>query len=460
MAPLHPVTCHVRVLQSCGLVGYRKVLAADCTMGKWPLAQADAKAHEHYCPFVQSSLGSSVDSVDTCLHSTRASPHARCMWPRLKLPPWCLTAYAAPSAFLSPLGRSEGISSSSAGASRGHPLLAPCLNGIGKFAHLIDLDFMGDLINYLRKLAGGGSNSDGSSEKFWKQLTVAERLRCCIVAFKVMRNNLDALNIDLQDFFVQLYSIILEYKPGRDQGEILAEALKIMLCDDRQHDMQRSAAFIKRLATFSLCFGSAESMAAMVTVKHLLQKNVKCRNLLENDAGGGSVSGPIAKYQPYASDPNLSAALASVLWELNLLSKHYHPAVSTLASSISTMHTAQNQVYHSNVSPQQAFTESSLERESFNLKTDTGKQNHKRRRSGSSMLDNNSMNTDITRETDEDMVRKKLSEHFLVVHDISETKRLRSELDQTASSLRLYELYKMQKKLKKGASKPKKMIKM
>ncbi|GFZ12632.1 binding protein [Actinidia rufa] len=250
----------IRVLQGCGLVGYRKVLAAGCTMGKWPLAQVDAKAH---------------------------------------------------------VNRTEGISSSSAGASGGHPLLAPCLNGIGKFAHLIDLDFMGDLINYLRKLAGGGNNSDGSSYKFSKQLTVAERLCCCIVAFKVMRNNLDALNIDLQDFFVQLYSIIQEYRPGsRDQGEILAEALKIMLCDDRQHDMQCSAAFIKCLATFSLCFGSAESMAAMVTVKQLLQKNVKCQNLLENDAGGGSVSGPIAKYQPYASDPILSGALASVLWDL------------------------------------------------------------------------------------------------------------------------------------------------
>ena len=48
---------------------------------------------------------------------------------------------------------------------------------------------------------------------------------------------------------------------SRDEGEVLAEALKIMLCDDRQHDMQKAAAFIKRLATFSLCFGSAESMA-------------------------------------------------------------------------------------------------------------------------------------------------------------------------------------------------------
>lgn len=48
---------------------------------------------------------------------------------------------------------------------------------------------------------------------------------------------------------------------SRDQGEVLAEALKIMLCEDRQHDMQKAAAFVKRLATFSLCFGSAESMA-------------------------------------------------------------------------------------------------------------------------------------------------------------------------------------------------------
>ncbi|CAB4307427.1 unnamed protein product [Prunus armeniaca] len=154
--------------------------------------------------------------------------------------------------------RSEANASLSTGASEPHPLLAPCLKGLGKFSHLIDMDFMGDLINYLKKLASGGSDSENTS----KCLTVSERLRCCIVAFKVMKSNLDALNVDLQDFFVQLYNIILEYRPGRDQGEVLAEALKIMLCEDRQHDMQKAAAFVKRLATFSLCSGSAESMAA------------------------------------------------------------------------------------------------------------------------------------------------------------------------------------------------------
>uniref|UniRef100_A0A6N2LYN4 Nucleolar complex protein 3 homolog n=2 Tax=Salix viminalis TaxID=40686 RepID=A0A6N2LYN4_SALVM len=333
------------------------------------------------------------------------------------------------------------------GESGAHPLLAPCLNGLGKFTHFIDLDYMGDLMNYLKKLAGGGSNSDNSSEKCAKGLTVSERLQCCIVAFKVMRSNLDALNVDLQGFFVQLYNLILEYRPGRDEGEVLAEALKIMLCEDRQHDMQKAAAFVKRLATFSLCFGSAESMAALVTLKQLLQKNVKCRNLLENDAGGGSVSGSIAKFQPYATDPNLSGALASVLWELDLLCKHYQPAISTIASSISTMNTSHNQVYLSSTSPQQVFRDLSLEQESFNPKPDLRKANNKRKRgSGPSTLATIEENLNSTGSLDEDELRKKLSNHFNLLRDFKENEKLRNELDRTTSALQLYEEYKKQKK--------------
>ncbi|XP_038996576.1 nucleolar complex protein 3 homolog isoform X2 [Hibiscus syriacus] len=334
------------------------------------------------------------------------------------------------------------ITSSGSGA---HHLLAPCLSGLGKFSHLIDLDYIGDLMNYLKRLAARGTNSDGSAQKV-QNLTVSERLHCCIVAFKVMRSNLDALNVDLQDFFVQLYNLVLDYRPGRDQGEVLAEALKIILCDDRQHDMQKAAAFVKRLATFSLCFGSAESMAALVTLKQLLQKNVKCRNLLENDAGGGSVSGSIAaKYQPYGTDPSLSGALASVLWELNLLSKHYHPTISTLASGISSMNSAQNQVYI-NISPQQAFKNLSLEEGlfKFNPQSSTQKSNNKRKiRSTAlpSMLDR-----DEPSPIDENEVSKKLGRHFALLRDIKENERLRGELDRTTSSLQLYEEYKKQRK--------------
>ncbi|KAL3627099.1 hypothetical protein CASFOL_028462 [Castilleja foliolosa] len=331
--------------------------------------------------------------------------------------------------------------------SESHPLLAPCLDGIGQFAHLIDLDFMADLMHSLRKLAGNGSKSEGSSENSC-QLTVSERLRCCIVAFKVMRNNLDALNVDLQEFFVQFYNLILEYRPGRDEGEILAEALKIMLCDDRQHDMQRAAAFIKRLTSFSLCFGSAESMAALVTVKHLLLKNMKCRNLLENDAGGGSVAGAIAKYQPHAVDPNRSGALASVLWELNLLMKHYHSSVSAIATSISTMHTTNSQVYHTHVSPQQAFMDLSQEKMSLALSGDVKRVSSKKRKGTDYVPIKVGMDLDLSNQVEENDVRKKLTEHFLLIRDIQENERLRSELDRTKRSLDLYEQYKRQKKTK------------
>ncbi|KAK7257069.1 hypothetical protein RIF29_30772 [Crotalaria pallida] len=327
-----------------------------------------------------------------------------------------------------------------------HPLLAPCLKGLGKFAHLIDLDFMGDLMNHLKILASGSSNPGSPTEKCPKCLSVSERLQCCIVAFKVMRNNLDALNVDLQDFSVHLYNLIVEYRPGRDQGEVLAEALKIMLCDDKQHDMQKTAAFIKRLATLSLCFGSPESMAALVTVKNLLQKNVKCRSLLENDIGGGSVAGTIPRYLPYSTDPNLSGALASVLWELNLLSKHYHPAISTMASGISSMAVANNQLLLSKSSPQQAFKDLSLELELSFPQSSSLKLNNKRRKTNVSATSPSIGSTAVTSSFDEDELRRKLGSHFTILHDIKENERLRSELDMTAQSLQLYEQYKKQKK--------------
>ncbi|CAJ1979347.1 unnamed protein product [Sphenostylis stenocarpa] len=330
------------------------------------------------------------------------------------------------------------------------PLLSPCLKGLAKFSHLIDLDFMGDLMNHLKVLASGSSNSGNTSDKCSKCLTVSERLQCCIVAFKVMRNNLDALNVDLQDFFIHLYNLVLEYRPGRDQGEVLAEALKIMLCDDKQHDMQKTAAFIKRLATFSLSVGSADSMAALVTIKHLLQKNVKCRNLLENDIGGGSVSGTIPKYLLYSTDPNLSGALASVLWELNLLSSHYHPSISTMASGIACMSTAHNQVLLSKSSPQLAFKEMSLDQElCFTQQSGSIKLNNKRRRTHVPATSPSIASTTVTSSFDDKELQRKLISHFVVHHDIKENERLRKELDRTTLSLQLYEQYKKQKKLSK-----------
>ncbi|KAG4974468.1 hypothetical protein JHK87_031289 [Glycine soja] len=60
------------------------------------------------------------------------------------------------------------------------PLLAPCLKGLAKFSHLIDLDFMGDPMNHLRLFAFGGSTSGNTSDKCSKYLIVSEHFQYCI----------------------------------------------------------------------------------------------------------------------------------------------------------------------------------------------------------------------------------------------------------------------------------------
>lgn len=158
----------------------------------------------------------------------------------------------------------------------------------------------------------------------------------------------------------------------------------------------------------------------------------------------------LQKYQPHATDPNRSGALASVLWELNLLMKHYHPAVSSIASSISTMNTSNNQVYHSHVSPEQAYMELSQENKSVTPPGDIKRASNKRKRGNDYMPVKVGSDLNLMDESDENEVRKKLAEHFLLLRDIQENEKLRSELDRTTLALNLYEHYKKQKKRKTG----------
>ena len=167
------------------------------------------------------------------------------------------------------------------------------------------------------------------------------------------------------------------------------------------------------------------------------------------------------KYHPYATDPSQSGALASVLWELNLLSKYYHPAVSTMASNISGMSTANNnQVYLASISPQQAFADLSLKHESFiNPKNIAIKSNLKRKRgaAAAASIDPTPGTTTAATPVDEDGLKQKLSEHFTVLRDIKENERLRGELDRVTRSLQAYKEHKNQKKKKrKHTSKPRK----
>lgn len=89
------------------------------------------------------------------------------------------------------------------------PLLLASLVGLGKFSHLISVDFMGDIMRVLEGLAGPETVEEGSSGVLLP-LTVAERLACICCAMTVLRANLDALTVDLQGFHLRFLRLLWE----------------------------------------------------------------------------------------------------------------------------------------------------------------------------------------------------------------------------------------------------------
>jgi len=155
----------------------------------------------------------------------------------------------------------------------------------------------------------------------------------------------------------------------------------------------------------------------------------------------------LQKYQPYATDPNLSGALATVLWELSLLSKHYHPAISTMATTVSNMNTSQSQTFLSAVTPQQAFADFSLVKESFEPKNESRKLNNKRKRESLPEEAKNVLEIDMVK------LSKKLKENFTILRDIKEDERVRMELQSEEKKPLKKQNNVVKKKLKNPKSK-------
>ena len=124
-----------------------------------------------------------------------------------------------------------------------------------------------------------------------------------------------------------------------------------------------------------------------------------------------------------------------------------------MASGISSMTTAHNQVILSKSSPTQALKEMSLDQELSFPQSGSIKLNNKRRRTNGPATPPSIGSTTVTSSFNDDELRRKLSSHYMLLHDIKENERLRSELDRTTLSLQLYEQYKKQKE----RSKPRKL---
>lgn len=197
------------------------------------------------------------------------------------------------------------------------PLLDPVLRGLAKFAHLINLDFQTDLFKALRKLM---TQDDCSVE------TV---LQCAITAFENIQMHGNSIDIDLKDFYEKVYEILLDVPKEVDCIPNLLNCIRLMISNYRNLDINRVAAFCKRLATICLCLPTNAALSLIITIQRLIQTFPALRQLLDIIEDKS-----VSSYNPYVNQPDTCNPLATSLWELTLLESHYHPTVSERSSSV------------------------------------------------------------------------------------------------------------------------------
>ncbi|KAL2141819.1 hypothetical protein VTI28DRAFT_1906 [Corynascus sepedonium] len=254
-------------------------------------------------------------------------------------------------------------------------LMGAVLEGLAKYAHLINQNFFGDLLEALKDLIrdseGTGSDLDGEAngEEVDDELSVIrdtsrESLLCTVTAFALLEgqdahNARSDLHLDLSFFITNLYRSLLSLSVNPDI-ELGAKSLHLADPDDtsagnpanRQNNRVnlqtttvllmrclsavllppwnirsvpplRLAAFTKQLMTVALQAPEKSCQAVLGMVHDVLHTHGRKVNALwntEERKGDGT-------YKPLAETVEGSNPFTATVWEGELLRKHYCPKV-------------------------------------------------------------------------------------------------------------------------------------
>ncbi|XP_067100906.1 nucleolar complex protein 3 homolog [Osmerus mordax] len=239
-------------------------------------------------------------------------------------------------------------------------LLPSVLEGLAKFAHLINLEFFDDLLNVLQNLIQVGD------------LTYRESLHCIQTSFNILSGQGDVLNIDPLKFYTSLYKTLLKLHAGasNDDIRIVLDCLDVMLTRRRkQVTLQRAQAFVKRLSTLSLHTLPNAAVGILASSRSIIHTFPKCDVLLDNEAQGSGV------FLPELDEPEYCNPQSTALWELHTLKRHYHPVVRRFASHVALGAPSEGsgalQVQLSRRSPAELFDDYSVRDMTFNPPVDS-----------------------------------------------------------------------------------------
>ncbi|KAK2177369.1 hypothetical protein NP493_601g01041 [Ridgeia piscesae] len=191
-------------------------------------------------------------------------------------------------------------------------LISSVLAGLAKFAHLINVEFFDDLFSVLNELVDS------------EELPYRDALHCIQTAFVILSGQGEMLNIDPLRFYRHLYRSLFHLHAGVTSEDVVTalECLHIMISKRRkQVSHQRVLAFTKRLSTLSLQLSANGAVGVLASVRNFLHTDSKTDILYDTECQGSGL------YLPELNEPEYCNAHNTALYELHLLTKHYHPAV-------------------------------------------------------------------------------------------------------------------------------------
>ncbi|GAB0090674.1 Nucleolar complex protein 3 homolog [Sergentomyia squamirostris] len=200
-------------------------------------------------------------------------------------------------------------------------LLSTTLEGLAKFAHVINLEFFSDLVNVLNNIM---ETID---------LDYREQLHCIQTVFVLLSGQGEVLNIDPIRFYNHLYRNLLIIHAGKNHNDfliILRTLEEVVVKRRKDVTYQRLLAFTKRIMSASLQLMHNGSLGCVCITKNMLQLTSKSVDvLLDTESFVGS-----GRYDPELIDPEYCNANCTLLYEVSALMRHYHPICAKMAKHL------------------------------------------------------------------------------------------------------------------------------
>ena len=221
-----------------------------------------------------------------------------------------------------------------------HKLLPPVLKGLSRYAYLINIDLVLDLLECLKDIiqqatdqySTGDNTHISTTTTALHTLDTQSILYCINTAFSVLQGHTGlVLTIDLHSFYTHTYNLLWRFTDSASNtiSPLLLQVLQQLFMNTKQLNSSRLIAFMKRLSIISLYVQPHTTIAIVHFMRLMCSRYPSIKSLLDNDTDVAS-----AVYLPYNTQPDYSNAQSCVWWDLLLHTQSYHSMLQQYTSEL------------------------------------------------------------------------------------------------------------------------------